>query len=306
MNKGPFFPRPLFLDLTLAFTVTTTGFARRTPKGAEVDDAPSASSRPTATDRNIKGPIVLDEPRLFGPFARERVPVDVYYNGQRSKDGIIDLTGTNGFYNGFTGEEPQPHLPTDGGLIGPNFKYLRKNSPDAGKVEDSKQKAEAHAAESKARAENRDNSVNDSPDLHEADANTFKGARWHLYCHEPGEINLTFFIKVDENEAKHTWPVALGTGAVSLDKMPRETKLLHLVASDGESPQPERLSFTVKEAGRVSILLDATKVPADASASIAYIRAEVLPLRRPDCSGRAGGRLRSTSGSPRPRHAPIR
>ncbi|MCH7227118.1 fibronectin type III domain-containing protein [Haloferula sp. A504] len=78
------------------------------------------------------GPVLLDPPVEF-PSAGPGSPSLVRYLGQPAKDGRIDLTATNGFFDRcFRAEDQGPVLPGDEGLISAAFDHLRGSGSGGG------------------------------------------------------------------------------------------------------------------------------------------------------------------------------
>lgn len=89
-------------------------------------------------------------------------------------------------------------------------------------------------------------------------------ARWHLWCPEAGEIKATFFMQVPAGEADHPWTIKVGG----------DTQTLQVEANDGQTPQKQTLSFTVKQPGKVTFAIDCTATPPPAATRIYYVRLE--------------------------------
>jgi hypothetical protein len=168
-------------------------------------------------------PIVLDPPILMDVLSKEGVKSDIRYHGQAAKDGKIDLTATNGFFDRcFEALDQKPGIPGDNFIRG-SFGYLRRLSADI--------------------------------------AGT---ARWHLWCAEAGKIKATFFLQVPAGEAGHSWVIKVG----------EETQTLKAEQNDGESPQKQTLTFTVKQPGKYTFTIDCTKNAPPAETRLYYIRLE--------------------------------
>ena len=169
-------------------------------------------------------PIVLDPPVIMDVLSKEGAKSDVRYLGQPAKDGKIDLTATNGFFDRcFEAFDYQKIIPGDERLIGCSFGYLGR--------------------------------------LSDAVPGT---ARWHLWCAQTGEIKATFFMQVPADEANHLWVIKTGD----------ETQSLKVIASDGQSPQPQTLTFSVKQPGKLTFAIDCTKNPPSTQTRIYYIHLE--------------------------------
>jgi hypothetical protein len=115
-------------------------------------------------------PIVLDPPVIMEVYSKEGTPSPIRYRGQSAKDGKIDLTAANGFFDRcFEALDPHEAIPGDEGLIGSSFGYLARMSD---KVPGT--------------------------------------ARWHLWCDSAGDIKATFFMQVPAAEAGHAWTIKAG------------------------------------------------------------------------------------------------
>jgi len=170
-------------------------------------------------------------------LSKEGAKSEIRYQGQAAKGGRIDLTATNGFFDRcFQALDQQTVIPGDEGFIGCSFGYLGANQP----------KQEAPAQET------------------EQEEMPTKTARWHLWCAEAGEIKATFFMQVPDGEANHPWVLTVGD----------ETQTLKVNPSDGQAPQQQTLTFTVKQPGKVTFAIDCTKTPPPAETRVYYIRLE--------------------------------
>lgn len=79
------------------------------------------------------GPVLLDPPARFSPPVETGALATIQYLGQAAKDGRIDLTATNGFFDRcFEAADPGPALPGDDGLINASFGHLQKGAQDHG------------------------------------------------------------------------------------------------------------------------------------------------------------------------------
>lgn len=81
--------------------------------------------------------LALDPPIVLGPItkmevvSKEGMKSDIRYMGQSAKDGKIDLTATNGFFDRcFTSLSPQKVIPGDEGYIRTSYEYLGRLSED--------------------------------------------------------------------------------------------------------------------------------------------------------------------------------
>ena len=118
----------------------------------------------------MEPPIVLDPPVILDVLSEDGAKSEIHYKGQAAKQGKIDLTATNGFFDGcFQALDQQPILQGDQGLIGYSFGYLGRLSDQIRGT-----------------------------------------ARWHLWCPSAGEIKATFFMLVPAAEADHPWSIKLG------------------------------------------------------------------------------------------------
>lgn len=71
-------------------------------------------------------PIVLAAPVFMDVYSKNGSESDIRYYGQPAKNGRIDLTATNGFFDAcFQAGGPQEALPGDEGLIGRSFVEVR-------------------------------------------------------------------------------------------------------------------------------------------------------------------------------------
>lgn len=74
-------------------------------------------------------PVLLDPPVRFSPPVEAGALAAIQYLGQAAKDGRIDLTATNGFFDRcFEAAGPGPGLPGDGELINISFGHLKKGA----------------------------------------------------------------------------------------------------------------------------------------------------------------------------------
>ncbi len=168
-------------------------------------------------------PIVLDPPVVLN-ISKDGAKPEFQYKAQAAKNGKIDLTATNGFFDRcFEAMDRHDPIPGDEGLITSSFGYLGRGS------------------------------------------DTVAGtARWHLWCPEAGEIKATFYMQVPAGEADHVWMIKVGD----------ETQTLKVASSDGQSPQPQTLTFNVKQPGKVTLTIDCTKSPPPAETQIHSIHLE--------------------------------
>lgn len=75
-------------------------------------------------------PQLLDPPALFSAPTGAGTESSIHYRGQAAKDGRIDLTATNGFFDRcFVASDPGPMVEGDDSLIGASFGHLA-NGPD--------------------------------------------------------------------------------------------------------------------------------------------------------------------------------
>src|SRR5882757_4600579 len=71
-------------------------------------------------------PLVLDPPVVIAALSKDGQRSDIRYHGQPAKDGRIDLTATNGFFDRcFEALEPQPTIPGDERFMRGSFGYLQ-------------------------------------------------------------------------------------------------------------------------------------------------------------------------------------
>ncbi len=115
-------------------------------------------------------PIVLDPPVVMDVLSTNDEKSEIRYRGQPAKQGKIDLTAANGFFDTcFQAMDERQITPGDEGLITSSFGYLGRWS--------------------------------------DKDPGT---ARWHLWCAEKGEIKATFFMQVPAAETNHIWVIKVG------------------------------------------------------------------------------------------------
>ena len=148
--------------------------------------------------------IVLDPPVILDVLSKPGAPSDIRYLGQPAKDGKIDLTPTNGFFDGcFMAGDSQPGVPGDQGLIGPSFGFLGTRHPEGKGT-----------------------------------------ARWHLWCAEAGEIKAQFFMKVSESEAKYDWTITVenDTQKLKVQASDGESGQKHVLTFNVK--QPGKVTFT--------------------------------------------------------------
>jgi len=212
----------------LCFTAIATAGGNLKSASADTSTAQPASAAPAAT--GPAPPLVLDPPVVLDVLSKDGAKSDIRYLGQPAKDGRIDLTATNGFFDRcFQALDPQPLIPGDEGLIGCSFGYLGR--------------------------------------LSDAVPGT---ARWHLWCAQAGQIKATFFMQVPPAEAGHPWVIQVGDQRQTLPAQP----------SAGQTPQPQTLTFAVKEPGKVTVAIDCTKTPPAAETRIYYIRLDGSALHQ--------------------------
>jgi hypothetical protein len=174
--------------------------------------------------------LALDPPIVLGPAAtldgssKVGEKSDIRYQGQPAKDGKIDLTATNGFFDRcFEALDQQAPIAGDQKFINCSFGSIGRAS------------------------------------------DTIPGsARWHLWCPVAGVIKATFFMLVPADETVHPWTIKVGD----------EQQTLKVNANNGQSPQAQTLTFTVKQPGKVTFAIDCTKTPPAAQTRIEYIRLE--------------------------------
>lgn len=115
-------------------------------------------------------PVALAPAVVLDPLSKDGVKSDVRFWGQAAKDGVIDLTAANGFFDRcFEALEEGESSDGEKRFIVPSFGYLKRMSDKV--------------------------------------AGT---ARWHLWVSEPGEVRATFFLTVPKAEAGHEWAIRLG------------------------------------------------------------------------------------------------
>ena len=111
----------------------------------------------------IDAPIVLDPPVVMDVLSKEGAKSDIRYRGQAAKEGKLDLTANNGFFDRcFEALDQHKLIQGDEGFINASFGYLGRLSDTVSGT-----------------------------------------ARWHLWCAEAGEIKATFFMQVPAGEANH-------------------------------------------------------------------------------------------------------
>jgi len=122
---------------------------------------------------NEAEPILLEAFELKDVYSTPDSPSPVRYMAQAARDGVIDLTATNGFFDRcFEARDQRPGLTSDDRLINNRFGYLIGRNTYVGGT-----------------------------------------ARWHLWCSQPGKIEAQFFLRVPSDEAGHTWTIRIGDDA---------------------------------------------------------------------------------------------
>jgi hypothetical protein len=127
------------------------------------------------------------------------------YKAQAARDGRIELTANNGFFDRcFEACDQGKAIPGDEGLINASFGYLGRLSDQVPGT-----------------------------------------ARWHLWCAEAGQLKATFFMEVPADETNHVWVIKAGderqrlTVHVSDGRSPQEQTLTFTV------PQPGKVTFAI-------------------------------------------------------------
>lgn len=170
----------------------------------------------------LAAPVVLDPAKPLDIPAKDGTGPAIRYQAQPAKDGIVDLTATNGFFDRcFEALGQQAGIPGDAPFIGCRFESLGRFSEQSQGM-----------------------------------------ARWHLWCPEAGEVQATFFMQVPAGEAGLEWKIEAGG----------ESRILHSNASDGQTPQAQSLTFTIKEPGKVTFAVGGQGKPLPPSTRILFIR----------------------------------
>ncbi len=89
-------------------------------------------------------------------------------------------------------------------------------------------------------------------------------ARWHLWINRPGEIRASFHLAVPNDDAGHQWTIRLGD----------QSQTLTAATGGPENPQPQQLTFIVREPGHHEFVIDCTTTPPAANTRIHFIRLE--------------------------------
>lgn len=114
-------------------------------------------------------PLELEPVRILIPGLKASASDAVRYMAQPARNGMIDLTATNGFFDRcFRAADPKPGYPGDEGLINLRFGHLASASS-------------------------------------EVQGN----ARWHLWFAQPGTIEVRLYWKVPSEESGKRWLVGL-------------------------------------------------------------------------------------------------
>ncbi len=153
----------------------------------------------------LDSPIVLDPPALVDFGAKEGPNSEIRYQAQPAKEGRIDLTANNGFFDRcFQALDEQPVIPGDQGLINYGFGYLGRSSE-----------------------------------------NVSGTVRWHLWCVEAGEIKASFFMQVPTAEAGHPWAIRVGDETQTLKVNPSDGQSPQMQALKFTVKQPGKVTFTI-------------------------------------------------------------
>ena len=149
--------------------------------------------------------VLLDAFELKDVYSTPDSPSPVRYMAQAARDGVIDLTATNGFFDRcFEARDQRPGLASDDRLINNRFGYLTGRNTEAGGI-----------------------------------------ARWHLWCSQPGKIEAQFFFHVPPDEAGHTWTIRIGDDVRKMSANKSDASGPQKQSLTFEIKKPGKVTFTV-------------------------------------------------------------
>lgn len=150
-------------------------------------------------------PVELDPAVALDVYSGQGAASDIRFLGQVAKDGVIDLTASNGFFDRcFEAQEAGPGIEADRQFIVPTFGYLKGRRGDARGT-----------------------------------------ARWHLWVAKAGEVEANFYLTVPKGAAGHEWTMRLGEQTRILKANAGDGDSPQKQVLTFEVAKPGRLVFTI-------------------------------------------------------------
>lgn len=149
--------------------------------------------------------IALESVVVLDVLSKAGAESDIRYRGQAAKQGMIDLTATNGFFDRcFEALDSQPVIPGDEEFINVSYGSLGRLSDEVRGT-----------------------------------------ARWHLWCAAAGEIKATFFMQVPAGEANHPWVINVGDETQTLNVHPSDGSAPQQRTLTFTVKQPGKITFAI-------------------------------------------------------------